>query len=78
MVCSDAEHTLLINGNGEVIEPDTGVIGIGSGGAYASAAARALVENAPDLKASEIVRKSLIIASDICIYTNKQITVEIL
>lgn len=78
MVCSDAKHTLLINGNGEVIEPDTGVIGIGSGGAYANAAARALVENAPDLKASEIVRKSLIIASDICIYTNQQITVEIL
>ena len=78
MICCDTDSTLLISGSGEVIEPDDGVVGIGSGGGYAAAAARAMVETAPKLSAEDIVRKSLLIASDICIYSNKQITVETL
>ena len=73
-VC-DAERTLLLSGNGDVIEPDDGVLAIGSGGAYALSAARALVKYT-DLSAEEIVRESLRIASEICIYTNGNITVE--
>lgn len=78
IICCDADNTLLISGSGEVIEPDDGVAGIGSGGGYAASAARALIENAPHLNAREIVEKSLLIAADICIYSNRKIKVETL
>ena len=71
----DSEHSLLLSGTGEIIEPDDGIIAIGSGGPYAMAAARALVKHS-DLSAEEIVRESLLMASSICIYTNDNITVE--
>ncbi|MFP4176869.1 MAG: ATP-dependent protease subunit HslV [Planctomycetota bacterium] len=77
MIAADQDHTLLISGNGEVIEPDDGILGIGSGGNYAAAAARALIENT-DLGAEEIVRKSLNIAANICVYTNREICIETL
>lgn len=77
MVAVDEDHTLLISGSGEVIEPDDGILGIGSGGTYATAAARALRQNT-ELKASDIVAKSLSIAADICVYTNQEICVETL
>jgi ATP-dependent HslUV protease subunit HslV len=77
MVVVDEEHTLLISGSGEVIEPDDGILGIGSGGSYAAAASRALLENT-DLDAHEIVEKSLKIAANICVYTNQEICVETL
>jgi len=73
----DAQHSLLITGNGEVIEPDDGVMGIGSGGPLATAAARALLRNT-ELAPEEIVRKSLEIAAEICVYTNNQIRLETL
>jgi len=75
MICVDRKHTLLISGTGEVIEPDDGVIGIGSGGALAVAAARALLENT-DLSADAVVQKALMIAGQLCVYTNQQICVE--
>ena len=71
----DARRTLLLSGTGDVIEPDEGVIAIGSGGSYALAAARALLRHT-QLPAAEIARESLRIAGEICIYTNEQITVE--
>ncbi len=71
----DEKHTLLVTGNGDVIQPTDGVLGIGSGGNFAVAAARALLAHA-DLSASEIVRKSLEIAAGIDIYTNLNIAVE--
>ena len=71
----DAKHTLLVTGNGDVIQPTDGVLGIGSGGNYAVAAARALMAHS-SLTASEIVRRSLEIASGIDIYTNANIVVE--
>jgi ATP-dependent HslUV protease subunit HslV len=75
LVVMNAESTLLISGTGDVIEPDEGVIAIGSGGSYALAAARALMRST-DLAAVEIARRSLEIASEICIYTNNEIIVE--
>lgn len=75
MIVASGEHTLLITGQGDVIQPTDGIVGIGSGGAYATAAARALVENTT-LSAAEVVRKSLEIAAGIDIYTNKEIVVE--
>ena len=75
MAVVDAEHTLLISGTGDVIQPSDGILGIGSGGNYAIAAARALSKNT-DLSASEIVCKSLEIAGEIDIYTNSNIVVE--
>jgi len=75
LIVVDAEHLLIISGNGEVIEPDDGVTAIGSGGPYALAAARALVAHS-GLTAPEIARRSLEIAADICVYTNHHITVE--
>lgn len=75
-VC-DAEKSLLIAGTGEVIEPDDGILAIGSGGGFALAAARALIAHS-DLDAEAIVRESLKVASTICIYTNDRITVETL
>lgn len=71
----DHHHALVISGNGDVIEPDDGIVAIGSGGAYALAAARALNAHS-DLDAKTIVRKSIEIASSICVYTNDQIIIE--
>ena len=76
LLVADRETSLMISGNGDVMEPEAhGVIAIGSGGSYATAAARALVENS-SMSAREIVEKSLHIAADICIYTNHHLTVE--
>jgi ATP-dependent HslUV protease subunit HslV len=77
LIVADKTATLLISGTGDVIEPDAGVLAIGSGGAYARAAATALVENS-DLPPDEIVSKALTIAADICIYTNHNHTIEVL
>ena len=76
LLCADKENLLLISGTGEVIESDDGVLAIGSGGNYALAAARALVENT-SLPADEIARKALTIASQICVYSNDHIIVEV-
>ncbi|SDD46452.1 ATP-dependent protease subunit HslV [Sporomusa acidovorans] len=75
LIVIDNEHLLIISGNGEVIEPDDGVTAIGSGGPYALAAARALVQHS-SLSAADIARNALEIASGICVYTNDHITVE--
>jgi ATP-dependent HslUV protease subunit HslV len=77
LAVADAEASLIISGAGDVIEPTDGVLGIGSGGPYARAAAAALVRHT-DLSAEEIVQKALEIASEICIYSNDKITVEVL
>jgi ATP-dependent HslUV protease subunit HslV len=77
LAVADAEHSLVITGNGDVLEPEFGLIAIGSGGPYAQAAARALIENT-DLSAELVVRKSLAIAGDLCIYTNQTHSVETL
>ena len=77
LAVADATTSLIITGNGDVLEPEDGVIAIGSGGAYAQAAAKALIDNT-DLTAEQIVRKSLGIAGEICIYTNMKHTVEAL
>jgi ATP-dependent HslUV protease subunit HslV len=75
LIVTDLEHTFIISGTGDVIEPEGGVTAIGSGGPYAQASAQALYENT-SLSAKEIVEKSMNITSDICIYTNKIITIE--
>jgi ATP-dependent HslUV protease subunit HslV len=75
LAVADAEHSLIISGTGDVIEPDDGIIGIGSGGAYAAAAARALVRHT-SLTARQIAEEAMRIAAGICVYTNDQITVE--
>ncbi len=75
LIVADGSATLMISGTGDVIEPESGVIAIGSGGPFAQAAARALIENT-DLGAVEIVEKALGIAADICIYTNHSRTIE--
>ncbi|RZL58201.1 MAG: ATP-dependent protease subunit HslV [Variovorax sp.] len=75
-VC-DATTSLIITGNGDVLEPQDGIVAIGSGGAYAQSAAKALLENT-DLPAAAIVKKSLEIAGDLCIYTNMHHTIETL
>jgi ATP-dependent HslUV protease subunit HslV len=75
LVVADAKGTFLLSGNGDVIEPDDGICAIGSGGSYAIAAARALIKNSK-LSAKEIVQESMRIASEICIYTNSNFTVE--
>jgi len=72
---ADSEHSLLISGTGDVIEPEDDLLAIGSGGAYAQAAALAMLENS-ELDARTIVEKSLTIAGRICIYTNQSITIE--
>jgi len=77
LAVADAEASLLITGNGDVIEPERGLIAIGSGGPYARAAATAMMDNT-DLAPRDIVEKSLMIASDICIYTNSNLTIEVL
>ncbi len=78
LAVTDKKNSLIIAGSGEVIEPDDGILAIGSGGTYALAAARAYLSTSPKLTAQEIVQKSLKIASDICVYTNDNITVETL
>lgn len=75
MITADKEHLLILSGTGEVIDPDEGIAAIGSGGNYALAAARALVQTT-DLGAAEIAEKALRIAASICVYTNDHITVE--
>ena len=75
LVAVDETHSLLISGNGDVIEPDTGVLAIGSGGPYAQAAALALVQKS-DLDAEEICKTAMEIAASICIYTNHSIMIE--
>ncbi|MFZ5639098.1 MAG: ATP-dependent protease subunit HslV [Bacillota bacterium] len=75
LIVADTEHLLIISGNGEVIEPDDAVTAIGSGGAYALAAARAL-NNFTDLGAREVALEAMKIAASICVYTNNNITVE--
>lgn len=75
LAIADSENSLLISGNGDVIEPENGLIAIGSGGPFAQAAAMALLDHT-ELDAETIVRKSLGIAADICIYTNRNIVIE--
>ncbi|MBQ6713639.1 MAG: ATP-dependent protease subunit HslV [Selenomonadales bacterium] len=77
LIVMDREKMLVVSGNGEVIEPDDNIAAIGSGGSFALSAARALVKHS-DLSAEQIVKESLDIAADICIYTNHNITVEVL
>ena len=77
LAAADKEASLIITGNGDVLEPEHGVIAIGSGGAFAQSAAKALLDNT-ELSAEEIVRKSLTIAADLCIYTNMHHTIETL
>ncbi len=77
LAVADREHSLIITGNGDVLEPEQGILAIGSGGAYAQSAARALIENT-ELVPAEIIRKSLDIAGDLCIYTNHHYTIEAL
>ena len=75
LLVADARATFLLSGTGDLIEPDDGVMGIGSGGPYAMAAARALVQHST-LDARAIVEHAMAIAADICIYTNRQLTLE--
>ena len=77
LAVADLEHSLVITGNGDVLEPEFGIVAIGSGGPYAQSAARALVENT-ELAAAAIVQKSLAIAADLCIYTNQNHVIETL
>ena len=77
LTVADRVSSLIITGTGDVLEPELGLLAIGSGGAYAQAAAQALLQNT-DLAPAEIVKKSLSIAGDICIYTNQNHTIEIL
>lgn len=74
MIVADREVTLVLTGNGDVLEPEGGVVGIGSGGNYALAAARALADM--ELSAEEVARKAMKIAAEICVYTNDNLTVE--
>jgi len=75
LAVADREHSLIISGTGDVIEPDDGIIGIGSGGGYAAAAARALVKHS-SLSAREITEEAMRIAASLCVYTNDKITIE--
>ena len=77
LAVADAEASLIITGNGDVIQPEQDIIAIGSGGSFAQAAARALVENT-DMDAADIVDKGLTIAGDICVYTNQNHNIEVL
>src|SRR5712671_2745359 len=76
MIVADKSTSLVLTGTGDVLEPEGGVAGIGSGGNYALAAARALVDT--DLDAETIVKKAMAIAADICVYTNRNVTIETL
>ena len=77
IIVADAENTFIISGTGDVIEPEKGVAAIGSGGPYAQAAATALIENT-DLAPRELVERAMEIAADICVYSNRTITVEVI
>lgn len=77
LLTADREHTLLLGGTGDVIEPDDGIAAIGSGGAYALSAARALVRHS-ELDAEAIVRESMRIAAELCVFTNDHLTLELL
>jgi ATP-dependent HslUV protease subunit HslV len=77
LVVADRETSLIISGNGDVLEPEHGIVAIGSGGAYAHAAARALLAHT-EMAAPEIVKQALEIAGELCIYTNQQHTIEVL
>ena len=77
MAVADKDVSLILSGTGDVLEPEGGLIGIGSGGAFALAAARALID-LPDMSAEAIARKAMSIAADICIYTNREVIVETL
>ena len=76
LIVMDKDNLLIVSGTGEVVEPEDEVAAIGSGGNYALAAARALKRNAPDMSAAEIAEQALLIASEICVYTNDNIIVE--
>ncbi|RMF86949.1 MAG: ATP-dependent protease subunit HslV [Nitrospinota bacterium] len=75
LAVSDRTHSFIISGTGDVIEPDDGIIGLGSGGSYALAAARAMIKHS-DLKVREIVEEAMRIAASICVYTNDHLTIE--
>jgi ATP-dependent HslUV protease subunit HslV len=75
MAVADADVSLILSGTGDVLEPEDGIIGIGSGGGYALAAARALI-NEDRLAAEDIARRAMAIAASICIYTNDNVTIE--
>ncbi len=77
LAVADREHSLIISGNGDVLEPEFGIVSIGSGGAYAHAAARALLEHT-ELEPRDMVKKSLEIAGELCIYTNQNHVIETL
>jgi ATP-dependent HslUV protease subunit HslV len=77
LAVADKERSLIITGTGDVLEPELGIVAIGSGGPYAQSAARALLENTA-FSAREVVDKALAIAADICIYTNHQRSIEVL
>ena len=77
LAVADLDNSLIITGNGDVLEPEQGIVAIGSGGAYAQSAARALIENT-ELAPEDVIKKSLTIAGDLCIYTNQCHTIEIL
>lgn len=77
LAVADREHSLVITGNGDVLEPEQGIVAIGSGGAYAQAAARALIEHT-ELEPREVVARALGIAADLCIYTNHHHSIEVL
>lgn len=77
LAVADINHSLIITGNGDVLEPEYGLVAIGSGGAYAQSAAKALLDNT-DLAPADIVKKSLEIAGELCIYTNQHHTIEVL
>lgn len=77
LIVANEEHTLILSGNGDVLEPEHGIAAIGSGGPYAQSAARALLENT-NLSAADVVKKSLEIAGDLCIYTNQNHIIETL
>ena len=77
LIVADSESTLILSGNGDVLEPDYGIAAVGSGGAYAQAAARALLQHT-EMSPEEVVRNAMAIAGDICVFTNRELTLELL
>ena len=77
LIVADKEATLILSGNGDVLEPDYGIAAVGSGGSYAQAAARALLKHT-DMSAEEIIKNAMSIAGDICVFTNHELALEIL
>lgn len=77
LIVADSESTLILSGNGDVLEPDLGIAAVGSGGSYAQAAAMALIKHT-DMAPKEIVEKAMAIAGDICVYTNHELVLEVL